>query len=190
MTIGKFALIPVNSKCFELVPNHNKDIVPAHLDQHQFAYCVNTSPEDDICVALNTAFSHLERDNTYVWMLFVDYSSVFNTIMPNKLHTLQLTYSICNWILDFLINSPQTVRLQAHNFHFHPPTGVPQGCVLSPLLYFRITRRSKSTQKTQNTKEKQLLPKICGTDSVNCFTEACPMFSCCSASDYCAVFLH
>ena len=42
----------------------------------------------------------------YVRMLFIDYSSAFNTIAPtkliNKLRTLGLNTSLCNWILDFL----------------------------------------------------------------------------------------
>jgi hypothetical protein len=35
-------------------------------------------------------------------MLFIDYSSAFNTIVPSKLKTLGLNTSLCNWILDFL----------------------------------------------------------------------------------------
>jgi hypothetical protein len=45
--------------------------------------------------------------NTYVRMLFIDYSSVFNTIVPTKiiakLSTLGLKTFLCNWILDFLM---------------------------------------------------------------------------------------
>jgi hypothetical protein len=43
-------------------------------------------------------------------MLFIDYSLEFNTIMPskliNKLRTLGLNTSLCNWILDFLTGRP------------------------------------------------------------------------------------
>ena len=43
-------------------------------------------------------------------MLFIDYSSVFNTIVPfkhiTKLRTLGLNTSLCNWILDFLTDHP------------------------------------------------------------------------------------
>ena len=46
-------------------------------------------------------------------MLFIDYSSVFNTIVPSKLITklriLGLNTSLCNWILDFLTGRPQVV---------------------------------------------------------------------------------
>jgi hypothetical protein len=46
-------------------------------------------------------------------MLFIDYSSAFNTIVPSesitKLRNLGLNTSLCNWILDFLIGRPQLV---------------------------------------------------------------------------------
>jgi hypothetical protein len=48
-------------------------------------------------------------------MLFIDCSSVFNTIVPTKLitklRTLGLNTSLCNWNLDFLTGSAQVVRV-------------------------------------------------------------------------------
>ncbi len=110
------ALTPVIAKCFErLVITHIKDSIPVDPNQYQFAYRANRSTEDAICVAMHAALSHLEKPNTYIRMLFVDYSSAFNTIVPsqliNKLHALGLTPSTCNWLLDFLTNRPQSVRL-------------------------------------------------------------------------------
>jgi hypothetical protein len=49
--------------------------------------------------------------HTYLRMLFIDYSSVFNTIMPSKLVTLGLNTSLCNWILDLWTGRPQVVRV-------------------------------------------------------------------------------
>lgn len=44
--------------------------------------------------------------------------------------------SFCNWILDFLTNQPQSVRLDnLSSSGLSLSTVVPQGCVLSPLLY-------------------------------------------------------
>jgi hypothetical protein len=40
-----------------------------------------------ISIALHTALSHLDKRNTYVRMLFIDYSSAFNTMGPTKLIT-------------------------------------------------------------------------------------------------------
>ncbi len=77
---------PVFSKCFEkLVRDYICSVLPASLDPLQFAYRSNRSTEDAIAFTLHTALSHLENKNTYVRMLFVDYSSPFNTIVPATL---------------------------------------------------------------------------------------------------------
>ena len=73
-------------------------------------------------------------------MLFIDYSPVFNTIVPSnltiKLEALGLNPALCNWVLDLLTGSPQVVKV-GNNIYtsFILNAGAPQGCVLSPLLY-------------------------------------------------------
>ena len=49
-------------------------------DPLQFKYRPNRPTDDAITIALSTALSHLDKRNTYVRMLFIDYSSAFNTI--------------------------------------------------------------------------------------------------------------
>ena len=106
----------VAMKCFErLVMAHINSILPDTLDPLQFAYRSNRSTDDTISIALHTALSHLDKRNTYVRVLFIDYSSAFNTIVPSKLitklRTLGLNTSLCNWILDFLMRCPQVVKV-------------------------------------------------------------------------------
>ena len=132
----------VTMKCFErLVMAHINSILPDSLDPLQFAYRPNISTDDAISIALHTALSHLDKRNTYVRMLFIDYSSVSNTRVPTKLitkiRTLGLNISLCNWILT---DSPQVVRV-GNNMPamLNLNTGAPQGCVLSPLLYSLFT---------------------------------------------------
>jgi hypothetical protein len=77
-------------------------------------------------------------------MLFIDYSSTFNTIVPskliNKLRTLGLNTSLCNWILDFLTGCPQVVRVGNNtSAMLILNTEAPQGRVLSPLMYSLLT---------------------------------------------------
>jgi hypothetical protein len=72
-------------------------------------------------------------------MLFIDYSSAFTTIVPSKLitklRTLGINISLCNWILDFLMDHPQVVRVGNNtSTTLTLNTGAPQGYVLSPLL--------------------------------------------------------
>ncbi len=148
------ALTPIFSKCFEkLVRDYICSVLPASLDPLQFAYRSNRSTDDAIAFTLHTALSHLENKNTYVKMLFVDYSSAFNTIVPAtlvaKLQTLGLNRSLCSWILDFLTGRSQVVRMGNNT---SPPlilnTGAPQGCVLSPLLYSLYTHDCTATHSS------------------------------------------
>jgi hypothetical protein len=61
--------------------------VSTALDPLQFAYRPNRSIDDVISIALYTALTHLDKRNTYVRMLFIDYNSAFNTIVHSKLIT-------------------------------------------------------------------------------------------------------
>ncbi len=86
-------------------------------------------------------------------MLFVDYSSAFNIIVPAtlvaKLQTLGLNRSLCSWILDFLTGRSQVVRMG--NNTSSPlilNTGAPQGCVPSPLLYSLYTHDCTATHSS------------------------------------------
>ena len=84
-------------------------------------------------------------------MLFIDYSSAFNTIVPskliNKLRTLRLNTSLCNWFLDFLTGHPQVVKVGNNtSATLILNTGDPQRCVLSPLLYSLFTHDCMARQ--------------------------------------------
>ena len=88
-------------------------------------------------------------------MLFIDYISAFNTIVPSKLviklETLGLDPALCNWVLDFLTGRPQVVRV---GNNISTPlilnTGAPQGCVLSPLLYSLFTHDCVATHASNS----------------------------------------
>ena len=64
-------------------------------------------------------------------LLFIDYSSAFNTIVPSKLitklRTLGLNTSLCNWILDFLTDHHQVVRVGNSICHADPQDRGPSG---------------------------------------------------------------
>ena len=67
-------------KCFErLVMAHIDTIIPDNLCPSE------RSTDDVISFALHTALSHLNKRNTYARMLFINYSSAFNTIVSSKL---------------------------------------------------------------------------------------------------------
>ncbi len=72
-------------KCVEwLVMQHNKSILPSALDPFQFAYRANWSTNDTISTALHSALTHLDTKDSYVRMLFIDFSSAFNTIIHSS----------------------------------------------------------------------------------------------------------
>ena len=87
-------------------------------------------------------------------MLFIDYSSAFNTRVPSKLiiklETLGLNPALCNWVLDFLTGCPQVVRV---GNNISTPlilnTGAPQGCILSPLLVLPVHPRLRGHARLQ-----------------------------------------
>ena len=119
-------------------------IILETLDPVQFTYRPNRSKYDTISNALHTSLSHLDKRNTYLRMLFIDYCSVFNTILHTKvitkLRTLGRNTSLCNWILDFLMCRPQVVRVGNNtSATLILNTRAPQGCMLSPLLYSLFT---------------------------------------------------
>ncbi len=117
---------------------------PPSLDPFQFAYRSNRSTDDAIATALHPALTHLDKKDSYVRMLFIDFSSAFNTIIPqqltHKLVQLGLNTSLCNWLLDFLTGRPQAVWVGINTSStITLNTGAPQGCVLSPLLFTLLT---------------------------------------------------
>ncbi|XP_059831519.1 uncharacterized protein LOC132397158 [Hypanus sabinus] len=109
-------LTPIVMKCFEwLVKPHITASLPSLLDPLQFAYCPNHSTEDAISTTLHTVLSHLDNKDTYARILYIDFSSAFNTIIPQrlveKLSLLGLNTAMCRWILDFLTERSQSVRV-------------------------------------------------------------------------------
>ncbi len=110
------------------------------LDPLQFAHRANRSVDDAVSMGLHFILQYLDRPGTYVRILFVDFSSAFNTIildtLQNKLTQLSVPTSICQWINSFLTDRQQLVRLGKYTSSTRTiSSGAPQGCVLSPLLF-------------------------------------------------------
>lgn len=132
------ALTPVISKCLEeLVRTRIIQGFPATFDPHQFAYRKNRSTEDAIAIALHTTLTHLEQKDSYIRLLFIDFSSAFNTIVParlvTKLHDLGLPHSTRLWIKDYLSDRSQRVKVGPHRSSaLSLNTGV---CAESPAIH-------------------------------------------------------
>ncbi len=111
------ALTSTVMKVFErLVKNHLCSFILVTLDCLQLAYRPNRSTDDAISHVLHSSHTHIDSKNgNYVRLLFIDYSSAFNTIVPIKLAVklsdLGLNSSLRNWIQDFLTGRPQMVKV-------------------------------------------------------------------------------
>ncbi len=129
------ALTSVAMKSFErLILAYLKASTGPLLDPLQFAYRANRSVDDAVNMGLHFILQHLDRPGTYVRILFADFSSAFNTIIPdtlqNKLTQLSVPTSICQWITSFLTDRQQLVRLGKLSSSTRTiSTGAPQGCV-------------------------------------------------------------
>ncbi len=100
--------------------------------------------DDAVNMGLHFILQHLDRPGTYVRILFVNFSSAFNTIIPdtlqNELTQLSVPTSVCQWITSFLTDRQQLVRLGKFSSSTRTiSTGAPQGYVLSPLLFSLYT---------------------------------------------------
>lgn len=146
------ALTPVAMKVLErFVLKYLKTVTDPLMDPHQFAYRANRSVEDAVALALHHVLQHLDSTpKAYARILFIDFSSAFNTIIPvklaDKLNNFSIDPHINFWISDFLKQRPQRVRIDSLVSDVRVlSTGAPQGCVLSPLLFTLFTNDCLST---------------------------------------------
>ncbi len=131
--------------------------LPSHQQSWRFlrfAHRPNRSTDDAISRVLHSSLSHIDSKNgNYVRLLFIDYSSAFNTIVPLKLSVklsdLGLNTSLWDWIQDFLACRLQVVKMgQFTSNSITLNIGAPQGCVLSPLLYSLYTHDCVSSHSS------------------------------------------
>lgn len=120
------------------------------LDSMQFAYRENRGVEDAVLLFLHKLYSHLDTMKTYVRSLFIDFSSAFNTLIPHllikKLNQMNVHPQLVLIIHDFLLNRFQQVKVgPIVSKPLSISTGVPQGCVLSPVLFSIYTSDCVST---------------------------------------------
>ena len=128
----------------QLVQRFLKSITRDLFNKLHFTYCENQAMDNAVSLAPFFILPHLNCPNHYAPILFLDFSSAFNTIVPQKLFEklqyLSVPLSLCCWILDFLVDHPKSVKLnnlQSSTIVLN--SGAPKGCVLSPLLYSLFT---------------------------------------------------
>lgn len=164
-------------KCYERLvkPHLTTACLPASFDLLQFAYRPNHSTEDTISTTLHSVLTHLDHKDTYTKILYIDFSSAFNTIIPlrlmEKLVLIGLGNATCLWIIDFLPGRPQSVRVGKNTSNFITlSTGSPQGCVLSPLLFMLLIHHCAARYEGNITKfadDTTVVGLIRGNEKIN-----------------------
>jgi hypothetical protein len=145
------ALTSVLMKCLEsFVKKYLCKQVQHVCDKLQFAYRARRSVDDAVITLLDSVCSHLDKSRTYSRILFIDFSSAFNTIKPHimirKLYDMNVNCNLIKWIFSYLTLRPQYVKLgHVRSNSIVTNTGAPQGCVLSPLLFTLYTNDCTSS---------------------------------------------
>jgi hypothetical protein len=90
--------------------------VKDRMDPLQFAYKEKRGVEDACSLLIHSVAQHLEKPKNYARILFVDFSSAFNTMRPSallqKLGAMGVQTPLCQWILSYLRHRPQSVRVK------------------------------------------------------------------------------
>ncbi len=125
---------------------HLKNITGLSLDPLQFAYRANRFEDDAVNMRLHYILQHLDRAGTYVRILFVDFSSAFNNIIPKrlmpKLTQLSVPTSVCKCITSFLTDRQQLVWLGKYTFSTRTiSTGAAQGLCSLPTALLPLHQR-------------------------------------------------
>ena len=143
------ALTSILSKCMERIVSKELSLQTSKsMDPMQFAYRACRGVEDATLTLLDKIHSHLNKPKTCVRVLFMDFSSAFNTVQPHlllrRLCDLNVSSNLILWIREFLRARPQRVCINnTYSDCLVLNTGVPQGCVLSPLLFSLYTNELK-----------------------------------------------
>ena len=99
---------------------------------------------------LNNIYSHLDKPEFSIHVMFYDFSSAFNTIqlhiLADKLMDYNMHASTVLWVLDYLTNRPQFVKLtdNVKSDVICTNTGAPQGTALSPFFFSVYTADCRS----------------------------------------------
>ena len=137
------------------------DDVKDEFDPFQCAYKDKCGTDDAISTVVHLVLKHLDQLQAYARVLFVDFSSAFDTIQPfvllEKMKAIKANHFIIKWyhFFDQEITdcSSQSDPLPLYN-HKH---GRPLGYVSSPLLYTLYANNRTSTNPVTSLTNLQMI---------------------------------
>ena len=114
------------------------------IDPKQFGFIPGSSTKFALISMINKWLAATDGTGSAVRVILLDYGKAFdlvdNNLLVAKLHKYGIKPTVLNWIVDFLRNRFQRVKLDSdcYSDFLHVPAGVPQGTKLGPWLFLAI----------------------------------------------------
>ncbi|XP_067942860.1 uncharacterized protein [Watersipora subatra] len=191
-------LTSIPAKCLERLVSHITSLL---TDESQFAYKPNQSTEYALILPIvllyhiiDVVSEHLNKNaNNFVRVLFIDYTSAFNTINPpmsmKKMVSQPGIHSnIINSLYNFLTNQTQTVKTSANTSDLIKDLiRTPQGCIISLWMFsFYVSDMSCQHDNMKYIKyavKTVVLEFLTATQTSNLQDEGDNLSNCCADND-------
>ena len=140
------ALTPTLSKIAEeyIIQNELKPKLLNIIDPNQFGFIPGSSTKFALISMLHKWLAATDGTSSMVRVILLDFKKAFDlvdhNILVEKLYSYGIKPTVLNWIVDFLRNRYQRVKIDSNCFSdfLHVPAGVPQGTKLGPWLFLAM----------------------------------------------------
>ena len=163
----------------DCVTDHVKPAVLKALDPNQYGAVPNLSTTQALIDMVHCWSKETDGNGATVRTLLFDYRKAFylidHNILINKLSKLDLPVSVINWIIAFLTDRLQRIKLADGCFSKWgtAPSGVPQGTKLGPWLFLILINdlslsdnlNAKLWKYVDDTTSSEVVPKGCDSNA-------------------------